>query len=179
MIAAALFFFLAAGDLPPSTYSDVPADTPDLARTLSAQVYEALGLQKLTPDERRAVSYLVQQAALSAAQAAKAACGRQTGDWHDATVLAYDGRYLGKLTNRFDTESIANQFGTPGNKFNTDSVMSEFGAYGSKTSDMSPWNKNATRPPVLYRDGAIVGVFTANLRLPNALNSFEILANLK
>ena len=34
-------------------------------------------------------------------------------------VIADDGKYLGKICNAFDSESIINEFGTYGNEFNS------------------------------------------------------------
>jgi hypothetical protein len=78
-------------------------------------------------------------------------------------LAASDGTFLGKLTsNRFDADSIANQFGVYGSKFSSDSIFNQFGPYGSKFSPTSPWNEFASDPPKIYLNNQPVGVLTKN-----------------
>jgi len=45
------------------------------------------------------------------------------------------GKYLGNLNdNKFDPNSISNEFGRYGNKFSPDSVNNKFGQYGNPIS---------------------------------------------
>ncbi len=45
-----------------------------------------------------------------------------------------DGRYLGRFTNRFDSESVLNEFGQYGSRFAANSTNNEFGTYGSHSA---------------------------------------------
>ena len=72
--------------------------------------------------------------------------------------------YLGCLTcNRFDAESVCNQFGTYGSQFSSSSIWNQFGTYGSQFSSSSPWNQFSTSGPVITgSDSLIYGYFTTN-----------------
>ena len=50
-------------------------------------------------------------------------------------IYAPDGTYLGNLnSNKFDPNSISNEFGRYGSKFSPDSVNNQFGKYGNPYS---------------------------------------------
>ena len=72
--------------------------------------------------------------------------------------------YLGCLTcNRFDAESVCNQFGTYGSQFSASSIWNQFGTYGSQFSSSSPWNQFSTSGPVITgSDTLFYGYFTTN-----------------
>jgi hypothetical protein len=67
------------------------------------------------------------------------------------------GKYLGNLSsNKFDRNSISNEYGRYGNKFSPDSVNNEYGRYGSRYSNSSANNPYASNPPQV-RGGSIGG----------------------
>jgi len=71
--------------------------------------------------------------------------------------------YLGKLTtNKYDSESVFNTFGTYGNKYSTNSISNEFGTYGGKFSTTSAFNDFATSPPAILLNGKIIGYVSTN-----------------
>lgn len=70
--------------------------------------------------------------------------------------------YLGRLTNRFDGESIFNTFGTYGSQFSALSINNQFGRYGSPFSSTSARNVYASNPPVLIKNGQPLAYFTVN-----------------
>ena len=78
------------------------------------------------------------------------------GDDHDV--------FLGCLnTNRYDSNSIWNPYGTYGSKYNSKSIWNQYGTYGGEYSSYSPFNPYASNPPVLVdKDGNFYGYFTAN-----------------
>jgi hypothetical protein len=85
----------------------------------------------------------------------------------DTFIVAADGEFLGKITDsKFDSKSIANQFGDHGGKYSSKSIFNEHGDYGSKYSDKSPWNKHGNKPPeILVKRGGttyLVGLLTRN-----------------
>lgn len=80
----------------------------------------------------------------------------------------YGGRnhdvYLGNLnTDKYDSNSIWNKYGTYGNKYNNNSIWNSYGTYGNEYNNESPFNTYASDPPVLVDDyGNFYGYFTAN-----------------
>ncbi len=80
-----------------------------------------------------------------------------------AEIIADDGQFLGIInTNAFDSDSIANQFGTYGNPFSSTSIWNTFGTYGSDFSVLSPWNDFTITPPTIVEDGFFVAYLTTN-----------------
>lgn len=80
-------------------------------------------------------------------------------------LYSYDGKeYLGKLiTNKYDSDSVWNEYGTYGGKYQTKSIWNEYGDYGSKYSSKSSFNKYATEPPkIVDNKGSFVGYLTIN-----------------
>jgi len=90
-------------------------------------------------------------------------------------LIGADGRYLGKLTlNKFDPESIFNEFGDYGSKFSPTSIWNEFGDYGSKFSPKSAFNEFATDPPLIVADGKVIGRLSTNKLIPGAVSPYEL-----
>lgn len=71
-------------------------------------------------------------------------------NWSEMYLQSPDGTFLGRFTNKYDSESIYNIYGNYGSKYSSTSVMNTYGNYGSAYSDTSPFNKYASRPPRLY-----------------------------
>lgn len=72
--------------------------------------------------------------------------------------------FLGSLnTNKYDSESIWNKYGTYGSKYQSNSIWNKYGTYGSKYNTYSPWNQYSTNPPVIVdAEGNFYGYFTIN-----------------
>lgn len=91
-------------------------------------------------------------------------------------LMTGDGKvYLGKLTtNKYDVDSVFNEYGTYGSKYSTDSIWNEYGTYGSAYSSKSAFNKYATDPPQIFlKEGSetsYVGYLTKNSTLTGALD---------
>ena len=80
-------------------------------------------------------------------------------------LYSYDSKeYLGKLvTDKYDSDSIWNEYGTYGSKYQTNSIWNEYGDYGGKYSNTSAFNEYATEPPkVIDNKGNFVGYLTTN-----------------
>ena len=79
-------------------------------------------------------------------------------------IFGADGKYLGRVSNnRYQTDSIANQYGDFGSSYSDASIFNKFGIYGSSTSDLSAFNNFASRPPLLYLStGQAVAYVTTN-----------------
>lgn len=69
-------------------------------------------------------------------------------------IYSQDGKYLGTLSNnKFDPDSVSNQFGRYGSKFSPDSINNKFGTYGSPYSNQSVRNPYATQAPqIIHHD---------------------------
>ena len=84
-----------------------------------------------------------------------------------ASIFTHDGKYLGKITsNRFDQDSIGNQFGSYGSTFSASSIFNMFGDYGSQFSSTSAFNQFATTPPVIVVNGRPQWYLTINTTKP-------------
>ena len=60
------------------------------------------------------------------------------------------GKLLGNLnSNRFDPNSVSNEFGRYGSEYSSDSINNKFGRYGSEYSQSSPSNPYATGAPII------------------------------
>jgi glutaredoxin-related protein len=95
---------------------------------------------------------------------------------HESYIEATDGTFLGKLNpNRFDRDSIFNQFGPYGNKFSQTSIFNKFSNYGSQFSNLSPYNKFTQTPPKVYVNGKFVGYLTVNQYLSPRIDPEELL----
>tara|TARA_B100001142_G_C14319021_1_gene649671 strand:- start:692 stop:1090 length:399 start_codon:yes stop_codon:yes gene_type:complete len=79
-----------------------------------------------------------------------------------AKVIAEDGTYLGKLDDSYDSDSIYNEYSNHGSEYDSDSIWNEYSEYGSDYSSQSPFNDYASEPPVLLKDGEIVGKLTTD-----------------
>jgi len=68
-------------------------------------------------------------------------------------LVSPQGQYLGNLnSNRFDPNSVANQFGRYGSRFSPDSINNEFGRWGSRFSPDGVRNPFATGGPRIMGD---------------------------
>ncbi len=91
------------------------------------------------------------------------------------------GTFLGEInSNKYDTDSIANEYGNYGSKYQTKSIFNQYGNYGSKYSQYSVFNEYATKPPkILDKNGKVVGYLTANQYIKDAISYEEIMVLLK
>jgi len=78
--------------------------------------------------------------------------------------------YLGLIADEFHPESIFNIFEKYGSEFNPMSVWNPFGTYGSNYSRYSPFNMFAMNPPVIVKDGKIIGRLTINDTITGAVD---------
>lgn len=91
------------------------------------------------------------------------------------------GTFLGEISsNKYDTDSIANEYGNYGSKYQTKSIFNQYGNYGSKYSQYSVFNEYATHPPkILDKNGNVVGYLTANKHIKDAISYEEMMVLLK
>ena len=79
--------------------------------------------------------------------------------------------YLGCLScNEYESDSIANQYGTYGSKYSADSLLNPYGNFGSKYSSYGACNPYASDPPVVVdSQGNFYGRLTVNLYHPQRM----------
>lgn len=94
-----------------------------------------------------------------------------------AKIISQESKtYLGSITNKYDSDSIFNTYGTYGSKYSSDSIMNDYGPYGGKYSSESPFNEYTSTPPYIVKNGNIIGYLTVNKYMDNALNPFVLIA---
>lgn len=82
----------------------------------------------------------------------------------DTKLIAQDDKntFLGKIANRYDTDSIFNEYRTDGGPYSTDSIWNKYGRFGSEYSSYAPQNKYTSTPPLIVKGGKVIGYLTAN-----------------
>ena|SRR6185369_8019898 len=90
----------------------------------------------------------------------------------DAVLIAQndENNYLGKITNSYDSNSIFNEYGTYGSKYNSLSIWNQYATFGSEYSSYSPHNKYTSTPPMIIKNGKIVGYLSANKSIGSSIS---------
>ncbi len=92
-----------------------------------------------------------------------------------ASIFGSDGQYLGRFTNRFDSQSVLNQFGLYGSPYQTNSTNNTYGTYGSPYSSRSARNPYASSPPSIIRNGTFIAYYTTNeFRTPGVAPAYAL-----
>lgn len=79
-----------------------------------------------------------------------------------ASLVSSTGVFLGTFTNRFNSQSIFNEFGTYGSQYAALSTNNPYGTYGSPYSATSARNPYASSPPVIVKNGSALAFYTVN-----------------
>mgnify|MGYP000887348181 CR=1 FL=1 len=79
-----------------------------------------------------------------------------------AKIISEDGTYLGTLGDSYESDSIYNEYSDYGNTYNSESIWNEYSDYGDNYSSQSVFNEYATDPPVLLKDGEVIGKLTTD-----------------
>jgi hypothetical protein len=80
----------------------------------------------------------------------------------DAWLIASDRTFLGEVSDGLNQDSLFNRYGPHGTKTGVASIWNESSLYGSPVSAASAFNKYASTPPVLVRDGSPLAYVTTN-----------------
>jgi hypothetical protein len=81
------------------------------------------------------------------------------------------GVFLGNVNrNRFDTDSLVNQYGQHGSRYSAESIFNKYSQYGSPYGSESPYNKFTTTPPMFVKNGESLGYLTVNQYLTPRLD---------
>lgn len=89
-----------------------------------------------------------------------------------AKLIAQDeeNTFLGTFSNRYQGNSIFNEFGPNGSEFSGTSIWNKFSTFGSEFSQYSPNSQYTSTPPMIVKDGRIIGYLTRNKSIRGALN---------
>ncbi|UZD21195.1 hypothetical protein [Algoriphagus halophytocola] len=81
-----------------------------------------------------------------------------------ASIIAQDEdrTFLGTLTNELSSNSIFNEIGTYGSDISSNSIWNDIGTFGSDISSYSPFNDITSTPPMIVKNGKIIGYLTVN-----------------
>jgi hypothetical protein len=77
-----------------------------------------------------------------------------------AKIIAEDGTYLGTLDDSYKSDSIYNEYSEHGSDYSSSSIWNEYSEYGSEYSSSSAFNEYSSDPPVLLKDGEVIGKLT-------------------
>lgn len=95
-------------------------------------------------------------------------------------LVAANGTYLGIISkDRYDANSIMNEYGNYGSPYSATSIFNQYGTYGGQYSSYSPFNPYTSTPPLIMKSGQKVGFLTANKYLANAIDAHELVGWLK
>lgn len=89
-----------------------------------------------------------------------------------AKVIADDDKhtYLGQIDDEFSPDSIFNQYGTHGSKYSSESIHNDYGSFGGEYSGASPFNKYSSTPPLIVKNGKVIGRLTVNKSVAGAVD---------
>ena len=87
-----------------------------------------------------------------------------------AIIVSDDGDFLGKFSNKYDSKSIFNEYGTYGSEYNSTSIWNKYGEHGSEYRTGSWRNSYSSSPPKVIKDGHIIGYLTVNKNKRGAIN---------
>lgn len=95
---------------------------------------------------------------------------KETKATGDSFLQAQDNQFLGKITsNKYETDSILNKYGTYGSKYSSTSIFNQYSQYGSKYGSYSVNNPYCTTPPKLFLKGKFVGHVSVNKYVSNQI----------
>jgi hypothetical protein len=91
-----------------------------------------------------------------------------------AKIIAEDGTFLGTLDNKYSSDSIFNQYSDFGKEYHSDSIWNKYSDWGNDYSSISPFNEYASTPPILLKDGEVVGKLTVKAFEYDAVNPYTV-----
>jgi len=97
-----------------------------------------------------------------------------------AKIFAQDDKntYLGKIASEYDSESIFNEYGTYGSEYNSSCIWNEYSTFGNEYNSLSPFNDYSSKPPMIVKNGKIIGYLTTNESINGGISPY-ILKGLK
>lgn len=79
-------------------------------------------------------------------------------------------KFLGVIADKREQNSIFDKFGSHGSEYASESVWNKYSAYGNSFSTNSPFNPISTNPPLIIKDGEVIGRLTVNYTMREAVN---------
>lgn len=89
-----------------------------------------------------------------------------------ASLVANDGTFIGRFDSEYASDSLLNEYGNYGSKYSGTSIWNEYGQYGGEYSAQSPFNVYSSTPPMIIKDGQVIGYLTVNTAISNSLNPY-------
>ena len=77
-------------------------------------------------------------------------------------IIAEDGTFLGRLGESYETNSIYNEYSDHGNTYGGASIWNKYSDFGNEYGNASPFNSSASKPPILLKNGKVIGKLTTN-----------------
>lgn len=89
-----------------------------------------------------------------------------------AKLIAQDEKntFLGTFENSYASDSMFNEYGSYGSKYSSTSIWNEYGTFGGEYSTFSSFNSHTSTPPMIIKDGKVIGYLTTNKYIQGALN---------
>ncbi len=89
-----------------------------------------------------------------------------------AKIVAQDSKntYLGKIANQYEADSIFNNYGAYGGEYSSTSIWNKYSTLGSEYSTYSPFNKYTATPPLIIKNGKIIGYLSANKNMQSSVS---------
>lgn len=96
---------------------------------------------------------------------------RRFEELEGSRLVAADQIYLGRISrNKYDSDSLSNEYGNYGSKYSALSIFNDYGKYGGPYSQLSPFNPYTSTPPTISKDARVIGPLTANPYLQNRVD---------
>jgi len=79
-------------------------------------------------------------------------------------IIAQDSEntYLGEIKNKYSSDSIFNDYGNYGGEYSSTSIWNQYSTLGNKYSSYSPFNKYTSTPPMIIKNGKVIGYLSSN-----------------
>lgn len=99
-------------------------------------------------------------------------------EFYGASILSNNIKrtYLGKIGGTNDSNSIFHKYGNHGSDYGSNSIWNDVGQYGSNFGTYSSFNNTASSPPLIVKDGKIIGYLTVNSYKTSRVNPFLLKA---
>jgi len=94
-----------------------------------------------------------------------------------ASIIAQDNEntYLGKISSQYNSESIFNEYGKYGSEYNSSCIWNEYSKFGNEYNSLSPFNEYSTKPPMIIKNGKLIGYLTTNKAIKGGLSPHLLL----
>ncbi len=81
-----------------------------------------------------------------------------------------DNTYLGKLANKYESESIFYKYGKYGDEYSSPSIWKKYGSFGCEHGIFSAFCEYASKPPMIIQAGKVIGYLTVNKNVDGGIS---------